>query len=388
MRPWMLSSDSHIFEPPDLWSSRVPAAYRDRAPRVEPAADADWWVFLDQRMCSFAAGTKAGLRFEGQDALKVEFHFSDIREGAYTPAVHVDDNAADGVWGSVLFPSIGVLLFQEHEPAALAAYARAYNEWIAEFCAAAPGRLKGMAIIDAENVDGAVGELEHAHGLGLAGAVITVAPLPGAGYEQRMYDPFWETAAGLGMPLSLHIATNRDGGQVGSLYTEAGVTNCDGAVRDSLARMIFSGVFERHPGLTVGAVEFEAGWVAHFLERMDYTYAQREHQEGWARFADGAVPSDFFRRNAFVSFQEDPVGIHCRHLIGVDCLLWGSDYPHTESTFPRSAEILDDILKGVPDDERTRIVQSNTARIYGFKPPAIDDVDGVDRATTERAGGS
>ena len=195
MRNWMLSSDSHVFEPPDLWTSRVPAAYRDRAPRVEPADDADWWHFLDQRMCSFAAGTKAGLRFQGQDALRVEYHFSDIREGAYTPEIFVEDNAADGVWGSVLFPSIGVLLYQEHDAAALAVYARAFNEWIAEFSAAVPDRLKGMAILDAEDPTGAVRELERARELGLAGAVITVAPLPGHGYEQPMYEPVWEAAA-------------------------------------------------------------------------------------------------------------------------------------------------------------------------------------------------
>src|SRR5262245_10849263 len=243
MRPWMLSSDSHVFEPPDLWTSRVPARHRDGAPHVEAADDADWWHFLDTRMCSFAAGTKAGLRFKGQDALHVEYHFSDVREGAYTPAVFVEDNAADGVWGSVLFPSIGVLLYQEHDPEALAAFARAYNEWVGEFCAAAPDRLKGMAILDAEDGAGAARELEHAHALGLSGAVVTVAPLPGHGYEQPMYEPLWETAAGLGVPLSLHIATNRDGGQTGSLYTEVGITNCDGAVRDALARMVFSGVF-------------------------------------------------------------------------------------------------------------------------------------------------
>ena len=101
-----------------------------------------------------------------------------------------------------------------------------------------------------------------------------------------------------------------------------------------------------------------------------YTGRQREHQEGWIRFGDGTVPSDHFRRNVFVSFQEDPVGVHTRHLIGIDCLLWGSDYPHTESTFPRSTEILDDVMKGVPDDERQRMVCANTARIYGFAPPA------------------
>jgi predicted TIM-barrel fold metal-dependent hydrolase len=366
---WKISSDSHVFEPPDLWQARVPRALRERAPRVEAAEDADWWIVRGERACSFAAGTKAGLRFRGQDALKVEFHFSDVREGAYTPKVFVEDNEADGVWGSVLYPSMGVLLYQEDDPRVLAATAAAYNEWMAEFCGAAPARLKGLAILDVENVASNVAQLERARALGLAGGIITVSPLPGQGYESARYEPFWEAAAGLGVPLSLHIATNRMAAEVGSLYSEVGVANCDGQVRDALARLVFSGVFERHPELRVGAVEFEAGWVPHFLERMDYTYTQRERQAGWHRFPDGALPSDYFRRNVFVSFQEDPVAIHCRRQIGVDRLCWGSDYPHTESTFPRSDEILAALLDEVPGPERLRITRDNAAALYGFAPP-------------------
>ncbi len=367
----MLSSDSHVFEPPDLWQARVPAAWRDRAPRVERADDADWWIVRGQRACSFAAGTKAGLRFRGQAALEVEYHFSDVREGAYTPALFVEDNEADGIWGSVLYPSMGVLLFQESDARTLAVTAAAYNEWIAEFCAAAPGRLKGLAILDAESVESNVAALERARALGLAGGLISVSPLPGQGYDSDRYEPFWEAAAGLGLPLSLHIATNRNSEEVVSLYSEAGVSNCDAQVRASLARMVFSGVFERHPQLRVASVEFESGWVPHFLERMDYTYTQRERQEGWARFARGALPSDYFRRNVSVSFQEDPVGIQCRHRIGIDRLCWGSDYPHTESTFPRSNAIVEELLREVPEHERVRITRDNTAALYGFEPPPL-----------------
>jgi predicted TIM-barrel fold metal-dependent hydrolase len=370
MRAWMISSDSHVFEPPDLWQARVPPAYRERAPRVERADDADWWIVRGERACSFAAGTKAGLRFRGQDALEVEFHFSDVREGAYTPKVFVEDNEADGVWGSVLYPSMGVMLYQESDPRTLAVTAAAYNEWIAEFCAAAPARLKGLAILDAEDLGSNVAQLERARALGLGGGIITVAPRPGAEYDQPRYEPFWEAAEALGLPLSLHIATNRDAREIASLYTPAGVSNADGQVRGALARMLFSGVFERHPRLRVGSVEFEAGWVPHFLERMDYTYTQRERHAGWIRFADGLLPSDHFRRNVFVSFQEDPVAIHCRALIGAEGLCWGSDYPHTESTFPRSREILDGILRGVPEHECERITRGNSAELYRFDPPA------------------
>jgi predicted TIM-barrel fold metal-dependent hydrolase len=127
-------------------------------------------------------------------------------------------------------------------------------------------------------------------------------------------------------------------------------------------------VFERFPGLKVLSVEHEAGWAAYFLHIMDYTYTQRVPRPEWHRFSNGALPSDFFHRNVFISFQEDPIAIQLRTYIGVDNLLWGSDYPHVESTFPRSREVLGEILAGVPEDERARIVGENTARIFHFDP--------------------
>jgi predicted TIM-barrel fold metal-dependent hydrolase len=129
--------------------------------------------------------------------------------------------------------------------------------------------------------------------------------------------------------------------------------------------MIFSGVFERYPDLKLAIVEFELAWVPHLLSSMDYTYRER-HEEALYRFKDGMRPSDFFHRNVFLSFQEDAIGIRLRDIIGVDNMMWGSDYPHSESTFPQSRQILSQILAGVPEDECARIVGGNTARLYHF----------------------
>ncbi len=129
--------------------------------------------------------------------------------------------------------------------------------------------------------------------------------------------------------------------------------------------MIFSGVFERHPGLRLAIVEFGLAWASHVLSSMDYTYRER-HEEALYRFKDGMRPSDFFHRNVFLSFQEDAIGIRLRDAIGVDNLMWGSDYPHSESTFPQSRKILAEILAGVPDDEQAKIAGGNTARLYRF----------------------
>jgi predicted TIM-barrel fold metal-dependent hydrolase len=129
--------------------------------------------------------------------------------------------------------------------------------------------------------------------------------------------------------------------------------------------MIFSGVFERYPRLKLAVVEFELAWVPHLLGTMDYTYRER-HEEATYRYKSDALPSDFFRSNVYLSFQEDDIGIRLRDVIGVDSLMWGSDYPHSESTFPKSREILDRILEGVPQEEKNKIVGSTAARLYGF----------------------
>jgi len=129
--------------------------------------------------------------------------------------------------------------------------------------------------------------------------------------------------------------------------------------------MIFAGVFERYPKLKLAVVEFELAWVPHLLGTMDYTYRER-HEEATYRFKGDILPSDFFHSNVYLSFQEDDIGIRLRDVIGVDQLMWGSDYPHAESTFPKSREILDRILEGVPQDERAQIVGTTTARLYGF----------------------
>ena len=138
-----------------------------------------------------------------------------------------------------------------------------------------------------------------------------------------------------------------DGFQGPSMPTDVvDTSNREYDMREAVASMIFGGVFERYPRLHVGAVEFEVAWAPYFMGRMDNVYTERAVGVHGRRFKDGALPSDFFRRNIFISFQEDDLGIQLRAHIGVENLLWGSDYPHAESTFPRSREIVARILRG------------------------------------------
>ena len=358
----ILSSDSHVIEPPDLWLTRIALQFRYRAPHVVPAEDGDWWVVEDYVANSFQGGAQAGKRFDDPSATRTAARFADVRPGAYVPDEHLTDNETDGVYGSVLYPTVGLALYSVPDSALLSAIFQAYNDWLADFCHTAPRRLKGIAMLNVDDVHVAVRELERCRTVGLAGGMIPVYPPEAFTYDHPGYDPLWAAAQDLDMPLSLHIGSNRPLPRI----TPAQATNADHWVRMSLADMIFAGVFERYPRLRVGSVEQELSWVPHFLDRLDYTYTQRPRRDTWPRFRDNMLPSDFFRRQVFLSFQEDMLGIRDRAMMGVDNLMWGSDYPHTEATFPYSQKILAQLFADVPIDEQERIVYTNVKRLYHF----------------------
>ena len=341
-------------------------------------------VEADQVLSGIGLISNAGARFEAPETISAQGRFEDVHRGGYDPEQHLADMRLDGVAGEVLYPSQGLFYFKVADPALMSAIFRAYNDWLADFCSTDPSRLKGIAMVNVDDIHDGIRELERATRLGFAGAMITEYPLEHRRYDQPEYEPFWAAAEALGMPLSLHTATRRQG----KIRGAGDRTLRDASSRatkafypaTSLCDMIFSGVFERHPGLTVAVVEFELAWVPHVLSTMDYTYRER-HGEAIYRFKDGTVPSDFFRRNVVLSFQEDALGIRLRDVIGVDTMMWGSDYPHSESTFPRSREILAAILSGVPEDEQAKIVGGNAARVYRFDaarlaPPIATGVSG------------
>ena len=363
----MLSSDTHIIEPPDLWASRVPPEFEDVAPRVERVDGVDWWIVDGNRTLSFAGGAQTGARFENADQLRTGATFEDVRSGGYEPAAHLADGLTDGVFGSVLYPTEGLTLYRMSDSDALTVMCQAYNDWLAVFCEHDPERLKGVAMLNVDDVDVAVDELRRSAELGLAGGLIPTALAAGDRYDSPRFEPLWTAAEQLGMPLSLHLGANRGG--VDEDFKEIRPTYftvVDYWVKVSLADLIFSGVLDRHPGLRIGCIEHELGWIPHFLDRLDYTYTQRQGNQAFPRLVSVDSPSELFRRNVFVSFQDDDLGIRERHTIGINGLMWGSDYPHTESTFPRSRQIMTDRLGDIPADERSRITWGNAASIYGF----------------------
>jgi predicted TIM-barrel fold metal-dependent hydrolase len=363
----MLSSDTHIIEPPDLWTSRIEPAFGDRAPRVERVDETDWWIVGGRRTLSFAGGAQTGDRFEKPLELRTGARFEQVRPGGYLPEEHLRDSERDSVAGSVLYPTEGLQLYQLEDSALFAAICRTYNDWLAEFCRVAPGRLKGVAMLPIDDVEEGVKELRRTRRLGLSGGLIPTSPRSSARYDHPMYEPLWAAAEELGVPLSLHLGANREAFDEDiKTIRPSYFAIVDFWVKRSIADLIFAGVFDRHPQLVVGCVEHELGWIPHFLDRLDYTYTQRQGNRHYLRFENARLPSEFFRSNVFCSFQDDELGIRERHTIGLHGLTWGSDYPHTESTFPHSLEVMSRRLKDVPEDEQEMIVFGNIKRIYDF----------------------
>jgi len=321
-----------------------------------------------RRSLSFAGGAQAGDRFERPRELRTTARFEEVRAGSYLPDEHLRDNENDGVMGSVLYPTEGLQLYQIADSVLFAAICRSYNDWVAEFCQAAPARLKGVAMIPLDDVDEGIAEMRRARNLGLSGALIPTAQRPEARYDDPVYEPLWSAAEEMDVPLSMHLGANRIpfDHEIQNIRPSY-FTTVDYWVKMSLTDIIFAGVFDRHPRLKIGCIEHELGWIPHFLDRMDYTYTQRQDNRSYHSFRNGALPSDVFRTHIFCSFQDDALGITERHTIGVEGLTWGSDYPHTESTFPRSREIMSERLKDLPPDEQDMIVCGNVRRIYGFE---------------------
>ncbi|MCE2463799.1 MAG: amidohydrolase family protein [Dehalococcoidia bacterium] len=368
----IISADSHVVEPDDLWLNRIEPEFKDRVPRVvRTETGGDFWFIGDDRFLSLAfAGAQTGKRFEDPTNMSFDEPFENVRPGGYDPDEHVKDMDIDGVDIGIVYPSLGLVLYRIPDSELLSALFRTYNDWVGDFCSANPKRIKGIAMLNVDNVQVGVKELERCAKKGFVGAMITSYPIESKRYYLPEYEPLWAAASDLEMPLSLHAATNRGGSGIAAPVPgehdggrAASQCNFDHFGRVNVTDLIFNGVFERYPKLQIGCVEQQVSWAPHLVDRMDYNYKQRSGGMTGKRFKNDMLPSDFFRQNVFIGFQEDALGVQLRDYIGVETLQWGSDYPHEESTFPRSRETLEEILAGCTEEEKALIAGGNAARI-------------------------
>jgi len=375
----MISADSHVIEPPDVWTARLHDEWGEHAPHVRRDDDGnDWWYVDGHRTNSFAGGTQTGIRFADPDALVLADRFENVRAGAYDPDRYVEENLDDGVIASVLYPTQQMQHYAVRNTALVDATCRAYNDWVAEFSAAHPQRLRGVAALNVDAVETAAAELERAVGRGLAAGLIPVGLPAGRTYADPAFDRLWAVAVAVDVPLSLHIGTYRanperhaapviPGAQSATPKpAQTAFATADHWVRQALGDIIFSGVFERFPRLRIVSAEHEVGWLPFFVERMDYTYTQRATKGH--RFAPGVLPSDFVRQNVWAQFCEDPSVAAVAQSIGSGRILWGSDYPHSEGLFPHSRDVFADRTATLDGAARQRIATDNAAELYKIDP--------------------
>ncbi len=361
------SADSHVVEPLDLWVRRLPGHLKERAPRVEEVEGR--WVFLVEGMPPRRMGGPPPDDTE-KDAEKEEERkvATGFRPGGADPALRAADLDEDGVWGEVLYPTIALFGYMIPDPELRWASARAYNDWLAETFAAASARFAGAAMVPIQEIAPAVDEIERVAGLGLRSVMLPMQAPSDAPYNNGRYDPVWAAAQAHGMPVSFHVGTGanpvheRGAGGAVINYVEVGL----GAQR-TLAYLAASGVLERFPELHVVMVECGAGWLSWLMERMDEAF--HEHA-GWVNPKLVEPPSFYVRRQGHVTFGNDSAGVVNRGFTGVEPLLWASDYPHPEGTWPHTQETLARIFSGVDDGARRRITFETTARLYGLEPPA------------------
>jgi predicted TIM-barrel fold metal-dependent hydrolase len=356
----LVSSDSHVVEPPDLWTERVAPAFRARAPHVQRDENGEDAFFCDgQRLLAPAAMSQAGKADPDRDR-----SVNAVYRGAFDPKARLADMARDGVDAEVVYPSIAMRIFAVPDPSLQQACFEAYNSWAAEFCKGVPGRFQGVAVIALEDIEQAVAEARRARDLGLAGLMISIAGDDPNLYGDASYDRFWAVAEELGMPVSLHIITN----QKPITFNVISDTLAMVDVMQALTNMVFGGVFDRFPKLKVVSAENDGGWVGYFMERMDrvFTEPRRNKRRNYPINGKGMLPSEYMRRNVALTFIRDRTAVEARHWIGVENLMWSSDYPHNDSTWPNSQATLDYVFAGVPDTDRSLIAAGNAERLYGL----------------------
>ncbi len=367
-----ISADSHVVEPPNTWVDNIDPEYRDRAPRVHKENGNDIFTCENIELLGVAGTSAAGRQQLGKYHGTYE---DDVPRGAYEPGPRLEEMAVDGVDAEVLYPSIALPMYAIEDLGFKQAVFRGYNTWLAGYSRAHPDRLKGVALIALDELAEATKELRRARDMGLAGAAIAVYGGEDADvqYGGNGLDPFWGAAEELGMPVSLHIITDKAGQTMKNLlharsplYNVAARATEPTFVQETLSYMIFGGVFERFPGLKVISAENDAGWAGYYIERLNYLWQRRRNSADFGIKGD-MLPGDYFRRNVYLTFMRDRSAIVVRDLVGVDHLMWSSDYPHTDSTWPNSQKVIDYLFEGdVSEADRHRIIAANAVEVYGF----------------------
>jgi predicted TIM-barrel fold metal-dependent hydrolase len=364
-----MSADSHVTEPGDCYLDRIDPRFRDRAPRAVTDDVMGAVLLIDEGKSRIPYGMVAAA---GRPAEKIgPFEYvawEELHAGGWDPVARLAEQALDGVASEVLYPSAGMLICNMEDADYKKACFDAYNLWIAEFQATSPSRLVGVGQTALRSVEEGVEDLHRIRDLGLRGVMMPGMPacLDTVGdYDDPVWDPLWEAAVGLRLPLSFHILTA--GSTVGSGFRGPKMNSFLGILRanqDIVGTMVFGGVFDRHPDLQIVCVEADAGWVPHWAYRADH--AAKRHSN-WLSASMERRPSEYLFENVSFTFQDDWTAFRVVDQMNHHKLLWASDHPHSDATWPDSQALLAEHTSGMPTDVRDDIVWRNCARLYGME---------------------
>jgi predicted TIM-barrel fold metal-dependent hydrolase len=353
----------------DLWEKRLDRKYRERGPRFvsdHQGRPGTWLVCEGIHPRSITSIAATGVAKE--DLVKFrDVHHKDLRPGGWDPAARLKDQDIDGVSAEVLYATYAMQLYCMPDAQLQEAAFDAYNAWLAEMCGQAPDRLAGLALISVHDIEHAVRALERWTKRGLRGAMITCVPPEGTEFSEPRYEPFWAAAEDLGVPVSIHtLTTSRSTPYRFSRETRGAARYPESPmeVMLTLGEMLTSPLFDRHPRLRIVLAEADIGWLPWLLARSDRGHERYARQNG---IHTKLRPSEYFHRNVSASFIVDRVGVFNRESIGVDNLMWSSDYPHTDSTWPRSRESIEHDFAGVSEADRVKMTCTNAAKLYGFE---------------------
>jgi len=372
MEEGVISSDSHVIEVPDLWEKGLPSALKARAPRAYFDDKRDAWMFGSPEVQAQAVG---GLFMAGQRPDQLENFrragFSVARPGGWDPIERIKDMKTDGVAAEVLYPSLGLGLYCVEDPALQEALFQAYNDWVIDYCAKVPDRLYAIALLSMFDVDHAIAEMERCKKRGIVGTMIWQVPHPKLPFSDSHYERFWAASQELELPVHLHILTGFGGSM--KRQTSHGVSrfrigvNQTREIEDALFEIIFTGVLERHPKLKVVSVENEIGWIPFWLGQCDKAFKRHRHSE---KLPIDKLPSEYFYRQVYATFFNDPVGGKFFSWWGTDNCMWSNDYPHQNSTWPNSREVINRDMGHLPAADRDKLLNANVRKLYSLKAPA------------------
>jgi predicted TIM-barrel fold metal-dependent hydrolase len=382
----LFSGDSHVSEPPDLWVKRIDKRFTYRAPRVEArerdGKSQEFLIYEGFPPHPVSIGLAAAASKEGdKEHYQVRANkYADALPGGWDPAARLKDQDIDGVDGEVLHPTLGFRMFWLKDADLQRAVFRTYNDWLAEYASHDPRRLVPLALISIDDIEEAVKELKRAAKLGHRGFMVALSPPEDRPYSSLEYDPLWAAAQDLDMPLILHAITGYGESRLSIAYWNPDMTlypvlRHQEAER-SLAHMLCSGVLERFPRLRVITAENGIDWIPASIKRMDAAmkYGTRALQVNVWPTQLSLKPSEYFQRQVYVGFIDEPEAVPMRHEIGIANLMWASDYPHFASTWPKSQEFVAKATQGVGADEKRRLLRDNALRIFGLseaKRPAV-----------------